>query len=76
MYLVAWSVRVGIMEDGGARLVDHWKPCEERAEAEAFYRDLLASDVNVYVASVCAVVESTDYPTALPPGVGGPVGPR
>lgn len=55
MYIV-----VATFSEENGRHRDHWETAETRAEAERKYRDLLKQD-DLYTASICAVVKSTDY---------------
>ena len=59
MYIVAWVT--GDLDNG----LDHWETAETLAEARKRYAEIVAQD-DTYIASITAVVQSTDY-TAVPP---------
>lgn len=64
-FLVVWSLRI-LGHD--SEVSDHWEAFGTLAEAEARY-DSVMQFVHLYSASICGVIESTDYgphPAFLP----------
>lgn len=63
-YLVVYSlIKTNKKKHGDAvRLSDHWEVHETHLEAKASYDELMERD-DLYVASICAPLESTDYDT-------------
>ena len=63
-YLIVWSKTIkGKKEnDGTQKLTDHWAVVEDLDEATTLYEALL-TDKSTYIASICGIVRSTDYPT-------------
>ena len=59
MFLVVWTERHEA-ENGNAVYEDHWLAYDTYADAAENYDKLLEQE-EVYSASVCTVVESTDY---------------
>ena len=49
---------------GSDVFTDHWEAHEKLDSAKAFYKMLIKRD-DVYSASICGVIESTDYSAAL-----------
>ena len=60
-FLLVWSIKNDWRKSEG--ITDHYAFCVERDEATKEYNKLLEKD-NLYSASICAVVESTDYATS------------
>ena len=54
MYAVIWTTW---------DMVDHWLPFPTLPEAKAHYASIVSLD-STWTASICAVVESTDYDPA------------
>ena len=59
-YLLVWSEKNTDWYLGGEKLTDHYSHHETKKQAQKAYKRLLDID-SVYSASICAVVESTDY---------------
>lgn len=59
MFLLVWT-ECHEGREGEAQYEDHWIAYETYMECTEHYDRLLQQD-EVYVASVCTVVESTDY---------------
>lgn len=61
MLIVAWTV-----EDAHGNHTDFWETRETMADAKAKYAEVSELE-NLYAASICGVLDSTDYATfALP----------
>jgi hypothetical protein len=63
-YLIAWTTKEQIdLQDDTLTDVDNWHIADGIIEAKAFYNGLVDSDPDLYSASMCAIIESTDYTT-------------
>ena len=60
-FLLVWSIKNDSRKGEG--ITDHYAFCIDRDEASKEFNKLLEKD-NTYTASICAVVESTDYATS------------
>lgn len=60
MYIVIYSLSHLADDDTGPIVTDHWEAHEHPDDADKAYAALLDRD-DVYTASKCAVLESTDY---------------
>ena len=54
-YIVCWTDRVNGV------FVDAWEVCESREDAQSKYDFLISQNENLYTASICTPVQSTDY---------------
>ena len=59
MFLMVWT-ECHEGEDGKAQYEDHWLPYDTYREATQNY-DKLVDMEEVYSASICQIIESTDY---------------
>ena len=55
IYIVCWVDRVNGL------FIDAWEACESREEAQQKYDFLTNENENLWTASICAPVQSTDY---------------
>jgi hypothetical protein len=60
MYIVAYAT-VTPQQKEDDTWTDHWRPFETLPDAREFYAIVVQEEENLYVASITAVVESTDY---------------
>ncbi len=60
MYIVIWSL---VDRANPGNLIDFWQPHENLDQATKFYEALLEHS-DIYTASICGVMRSTDYDAA------------
>jgi len=59
-YILVWTERKSDWIPNSDKIKDHYMFCEDKKYADKEYKKLLDLD-NLYSASICTVVESTDY---------------
>jgi hypothetical protein len=58
LFILAYSLR----NEGTNDVTDHWAAFDDEAQVQRQYDSLLERD-DLWSASICAVIESTDYDT-------------